>query len=164
MVHSVYSFKDTLLHNITLFLGYSKARPFKFIQYENKVAFYYKESSLQDHWKGLPESDCGILLFTEAPTQNIKTPILLSEDVLNNFLKSNGIVSKLTLRERIFLNALKAGKLICFMSSYLSNGTQIAKCYVLHGILHSATLLICFPVGQHNGDLDSFSNYDKGLL
>ena len=64
-----------------------------------------------------------------------KAPILLSEEVSNNLLKSNGIVSKLTLRGKTFLNALQAGKLFCFMRSYLSNIDQI-ECHTLHGIFH----------------------------
>ena len=46
MIHAVYGFKEALQPYVTKISGHSKARSFCFIKYQENVAMFYKESSL----------------------------------------------------------------------------------------------------------------------
>ena len=114
MVHAVYDFKSVLKPCTCSISGYSKARAFKFIKYEDNVAMFHKESSLDEQWRGLPsDNNRGILLFHNIPPSDLtiaaKSTNPLDEKVLDNILKDSNLIDPLSYQSKSFFTTLHSG-------------------------------------------------------
>lgn len=114
MIQAVYGFKDVFESCVTSISGYSKARAFRFIKYEDNIAMFYKESSLDEQWRGLPsDNNRGILLFHNIPPSDLtiaaKPTNPLDEKVLDNILKDSNLIDPLSYQSKSFFTTLHSG-------------------------------------------------------
>ena len=97
--------------------GYSQAKVFKFISYDDNVALWHKSSSLQTSWQGLSsDSIKGILIFSDVPSHDIITEIILSKELDNELietlLKNPNITCYFALQNTTFFCSTKLSMLI----------------------------------------------------
>ena len=114
MIHAVYGFKEALQPYVTKIAGHSKARWFHFIKHQENVAMFYKESSLDEQWRGLPsDNNRGILLFHNIPPSDLtiaaKPTNPLDEKVLDNILKDSNLIDPLSYQSKSFFTTLHSG-------------------------------------------------------
>jgi len=120
MIQAVYGFKDVFESCVTSISGYSKARAFRFIKYEDNIAMFYKESSLDVEWKGLPNNNSrGILLFSDVPSSTItfdaKPTKSLNIKVLEAILKCSSLMHSLSAQSASYLCSLLQGAILSFL-------------------------------------------------
>ena len=120
MVHAVYDFKSVLKPCTCSISGYSKARAFKFIKYEDNVTMFHKESSLDKQWRGLPNDNSrGILLFQDISSFdtsfNAKEVKSLETRVIENIMKCDNLFQPLSQRSKTYLCQLKTGNFFIFL-------------------------------------------------
>ena len=129
MVQAVYDFKSILKPFTCSISGYSKARAFKFIRYQENVAIFHKESSLDEQWRGLPNDNSrGILLFQDIPPVDIsfsaKEIKPLDTKVIETIMKSDNLYQPLSLRSKTFLTQLKIGTFFIFLTEQHHSSTS----------------------------------------
>ena len=114
MIHSVYGFKQTFEPYLTKMSGYSKARSFRFIKHQDNVAMFYKKSSLDNQWRGLPSDNSrGILLFKKIPLFDLEFASIptkhLDDVIIGNILKCKIMIDLLSHQSKSFLTILQSG-------------------------------------------------------